>query len=309
MKIIKIAQQFQTNVEQLPQPQQQATPVQPSQEQMREASNRFFEAALKFLMRDSDAVIEYMLNPSEASKQALAKRAVQAVVNGGIGKLTGLGWLSSKLGVGKAVAGNDLVRNVGMHVVEWIDKNIKLGRIPDAISSQNPKLKAWDLPDQMVTVQVEKTIENIQRKYAGNKQAIGLYITLLFRMKDRMDLMNAQLGLLQNAGTKKMFPAGIQKTAQSRPWYFDECNDAEAVAIAVLKHLERMGYKPRYLGFENRVATIRAGDVSFAFSEVGTGQESILRVSSNQADYRIRDFISSHHSIDDVITYIDQVGR
>ena len=107
----------------------------------------------------------------------------------------------------------------------------------------------------------------------------------------------------------KIFPSGIERTAQSGSWYFDECNDTEAVAIAVLKLLERMGYRPRYTDFSNKVATITVGDVNFSFSELGSGQESGLRVESNLADYRIRDFISSHHSVDDVKSYIEQVGQ
>lgn len=107
----------------------------------------------------------------------------------------------------------------------------------------------------------------------------------------------------------KILPVGTPKTAQSRPWYFDECGDTEAVAIAVLKGLERMGYRPRYTDFSNKVATITVGDVRFSFSEIGSGQESGLRVESNLVDYRIRDFISSHHSVEDVKAYIEQVGQ
>ncbi|MCK9435028.1 MAG: hypothetical protein M0R32_09475 [Candidatus Cloacimonetes bacterium] len=103
----------------------------------------------------------------------------------------------------------------------------------------------------------------------------------------------------------KIFPSGI-KIAQSKPWFFDECDDAEAVAIAVLRHLENIGDNPRYLGFNDKTARIVNLDTEFSFREFGSGPQSLLRVCSTKEDYLIRDF-SNYHTIEDVSSYIEQV--
>ena len=200
MRIIKIVKSAQQN----PQAGQTPNENRPTEIQAKEASNKLFDFAIKFLLKDANSIVEYMLNPSEEAKRALANKAVTAVINGGVGQIPGVGWILENTGIGKAVAGTNIAKQIGESLVNWIGMNINLGRIPDSISAQNPKLKMWDLPDQMVTEDVARTIEGIKTKYAGNRQAIGLYMTLLFRMKDRMDLMNAQIGLLQRAASVKI---------------------------------------------------------------------------------------------------------
>ena len=180
---------------------------QPNQQELQGALRKMFNSVTNWLIKDSAAVIEYMANPTEQAKAALAKRAIAGSVNSGLERIPFAGVILSKLGIGNLVGGavgdTKAAQTLMAWVVDFISKNLNMGMIPDEISRQNKALERFDFDDNISAQQEFQTaMKEIRTKYASQPQLISQFITILLRLKDNQNLLNIELGLMQKAISK-----------------------------------------------------------------------------------------------------------
>lgn len=204
----------QTGTQPNAQPKQQNTDTmqtnigtQPSPQELQGALRTMFNAVTNWLIKDSAAVIEYMANPTEQARFALAKRAISGAVNSGLERIPFAGFILTKLNIGNAVGGavgnTKAAQTLMAWVVDFISKNLNMGMIPDEISRQNKALERFDFDDNISAQQEFQTaMKEIRAKYASQPQLISQFITILLRLKDNQNLLNIELGLMQKANSK-----------------------------------------------------------------------------------------------------------
>lgn len=195
-----VAQQS-TQPKEQPQPPQQQQPQQNANAQGSEL-NKIQQFCLNWMMKNSTAVIEYMLDPSETNKANLTRQTLAAVAQEGLGNVPILGAALNFLGVGnklgKAVGDTAAAQHLVRGITDFITKNLNIGLIPDQLSGQYQWLQKFDFPDQFNS-QISSIMTGLRNKYAKNPEVVARFIQIMLRLKDNMDLMNLQTELVQNA--------------------------------------------------------------------------------------------------------------
>lgn len=172
-----------------------------------EGVSKIRDFAEKWMIRNAQPVIEYMLDPTDQRRSALIQKAVEAATNESLGEVPLAGWLLKRIGIGKNLGNSRVAQAIGAQLVKYIEQTFNLGQIPDDVSRQNKLLQKYDLPDD-VAKQLGGTIESVRQKYAGQPKVIAQFMTILLRIRDRLDLVGIQADLMRKASAKGFIAIG-----------------------------------------------------------------------------------------------------
>lgn len=144
---------------------------------------------IRWLIKNDQMVVQYLLNPTPENRQLLAQNAVNSIISLGANQLPFgvshlVNFIASKT-LNKIPSFNVLVEKT----VKYIFDNLNIGLIPDSISSQSKLLSQYDLPDDIAS-EVNGVMQNLRQKYNNNPQIINQFLMIILRIKDNRNLIN-----------------------------------------------------------------------------------------------------------------------
>jgi len=145
------------------------------------------DRAVKKLL-DSELVVRYLMKPTDENREILVQTVLDSAIRELSGEIPGFGRLIGSLPITAILSKFPWVKDAYGVVGKFVLDNLRIGFIPDNISSQSDILKKWDMDDNLAAI-----FSNKVKQLASQDPILAQnFIIIIMRLKNDKNLLDAQ---------------------------------------------------------------------------------------------------------------------